>query len=184
MSFEELEIEALIEEIKGYLESRERGDNEELNNLIYSLKSFLEEEKRRLRKIEELTHYLEALCGNERNDSAIQLKESSRKRPGEITKREKYHITILEALYEMGGKGKAEKVLQVLESKMRSILTEYDYQPLESGEIRWIKAAHWARLHLVHQGLLRRDSPRGIWELSEEGYKFIENYLRSEKNER
>ncbi len=183
MSFEELEIEELIEEIKGYLESRERGDKEELNNLIYSLKSFLEEEKNRLRKIEELTHYLEALCGNERNDSTFQRKESLGKRPGKITKEEEYYIPILETLYEMGRRGKAEKVLQVLESKMRSILTEYDYQPLESGEIRWRKMAHWARLHLVHQGLLRKDSPYGIWELSDEGYKFIENYLKNKKNE-
>jgi len=66
---------------------------------------------------------------------------------------------------------------------MRDILTPYDYEHLLSGRsIRWKNRAEWARLELVHEGLLKRDSPHSIWELSEEGYKYIENLKKRENS--
>ncbi|MFO7166894.1 MAG: winged helix-turn-helix domain-containing protein [Chloroflexota bacterium] len=54
---------------------------------------------------------------------------------------------------------------------MRDRLTEVDYQPLNSdpSESRWRNAAQWARNAMVKEGLLKTDSPRGIWEISESG---------------
>ena len=78
---------------------------------------------------------------------------------------------ILEALVELGGSAPASAVLEIVERKMRAHLTRYDYEPLPSQPAapRWRNAAQWCRLMLVREGLMKRDSPRGIWEVSEEG---------------
>ena len=38
---------------------------------------------------------------------------------------------------------------------------------------RWRNTAHWARYELVQDGLLKDDSKRGIWEISEKGRQFL-----------
>lgn len=35
--------------------------------------------------------------------------------------------------------------------------------------MRWKSRVVWRRFHLVQLGLLERNSPRGTWEVSEEG---------------
>jgi restriction system protein len=37
--------------------------------------------------------------------------------------------------------------------------------------IRWKNRVMWRRYVLVKQGLLKADSPRGIWELTKEGWE-------------
>jgi hypothetical protein len=54
-------------------------------------------------------------------------------------------------------------------------MSDHDYQPLPSDPdiIRWRKTGQWCRNTMVRQGLLKRDSPRGIWEISEEGKRLF-----------
>jgi hypothetical protein len=88
---------------------------------------------------------------------------------------EAYFMPILEALYELGGKGDIEEVLGIVENKMRHLFREVDYQPLNSGnDVRWRNTAQWARYKLVQRGLLRGDSLRGIWELTRSGTQEVE----------
>ncbi|MCM8748014.1 winged helix-turn-helix domain-containing protein [Thermomicrobiaceae bacterium CFH 74404] len=84
---------------------------------------------------------------------------------------------ILESLVELGGSAPMDVVLQKVEEKMRSVLNEYDYQPLASmpRELRWKNTAAWCRLTLVREGLLNGDSPRGIWEISDAGRRALES---------
>ena len=84
-----------------------------------------------------------------------------------------YHTPILESLYELRGRGTLRDVLHRVENKVKRRLTEYDYEPLHTGQIRWRNTAEWARNDLVKEGLLVNDSPRGIWKLSEEGLKAV-----------
>lgn len=66
---------------------------------------------------------------------------------------------------------------------MKDILTPYDYEYLKSGRsIRWENRAQWARLDLVHKGLLKKGSQHGIWELSENGYKYVLEVKKQEQN--
>ncbi len=46
-----------------------------------------------------------------------------------------------------------------------------DYDPLASGpdKPRWHNGAQWARNSMIHEGLLKGDSPRGVWEISDKG---------------
>ena len=51
-----------------------------------------------------------------------------------------------------------------------------DYQHLmsEPGKPRWYNTAQWARNSMVNQGLLKKNSPRGIWEISTKGREYLE----------
>ncbi|GAH71614.1 unnamed protein product [marine sediment metagenome] len=96
-------------------------------------------------------------------------------RKGQKTPQQAYRHPILEALNELGGSASVGDVLEVVEKKMKPLLIEVDYQKLPSGvDIRWRNTAMWERFNLVKEGLLKSESPDGIWELSDKGAKEIE----------
>lgn len=82
---------------------------------------------------------------------------------------------ILEALVELGGSAPMSGVLEVVEQKMKGVLNPHDYEPLRSGGIRWRNTAQWCRHALIQEGLLRRDSPYGIWEITDRGRKALQS---------
>ena len=87
-----------------------------------------------------------------------------------------FHKPILDALYELGGRARIGEVLNLLEKGMIHVLKEVDREKLSSGvSIRWHNTAQWARLQLVHEGLLKDDSPKGIWELSSKGSQELDS---------
>jgi len=95
---------------------------------------------------------------------------------GERTPRQAFRIPILEVLVELGGKGKTDKILEKVENKMKHILNPVDYKKLPSGVmIRWQNTAQWEKFVMVKDGLLRSDSPKGVWEITEKGRKFLED---------
>ena len=97
-------------------------------------------------------------------------RKSSRLRQGLKTPNRTYRRPILETLDELGGRAYADDVLKVVEEKVKPLLNEFDLQKLSSGmDIRWRNAAQWVRWTLVKEGLLKSDSPRGVWELSDKG---------------
>ncbi len=78
---------------------------------------------------------------------------------------------ILMVLQEMEGRGHAREVLKAVERRMSNRLSHVDYQILPSGQQkRWEKSANWERQQMVNDGLLRNDSQRGVWELTEAGW--------------
>ena len=76
---------------------------------------------------------------------------------------------LLESLVALGGKSSAEEVLQNMKSRMAPILKPRDFDVVSSGEERWRNTARWRRNALVKLGLLKPDSPRGIWEITDAG---------------
>jgi restriction endonuclease Mrr len=76
----------------------------------------------------------------------------------------------------MGGSGPVAEVLDCVGRKMQEILKPYDFEPLTSDprNLRWRNAAQWARNRLMSEGLLKNNSPRGIWEISERGRQFLQ----------
>jgi hypothetical protein len=67
------------------------------------------------------------------------------------------------------------QVLGIVGAMMRGQLQDVGSQPLmsEPGKPRWYNTAQWARNAMVIQGLLRNDSPRGTWEVTEEGLQYL-----------
>ena len=92
------------------------------------------------------------------------------------TSEDAFRKPILEALVELEGRAEMSKVLDLVEKKMQGILNDYDYQSLPSDPktIRWRNTAQWCRNTMVREGLLKSDSPRGIWEISERGRKALQ----------
>jgi hypothetical protein len=98
-------------------------------------------------------------------------------RRGQKTPQKAYVLPILQVLDEMGGRDAVADVLNRVGQIMADKLNEHDRSPLKTGDIRWRNTAQWARHEMKQQGLLRADSPMGIWEITEEG----RTYLRKQR---
>ena len=107
-----------------------------------------------------------------------QIKSKIKK--GLKTPQSQYRIPILQALTELGGRGEANEILVKVYEKMKDILKPIDLQDLPSGtDFRWRNTARWARNTMINEGLLKKDSPYGVWEITEKG----QNYLKEHLNE-
>lgn len=95
---------------------------------------------------------------------------------GESTPEHDYYIPILKTLNQMGGSGEPEDILEEVEQMMIQRLRKADYEKNTSGSIRWHKRANWARKSMVDKGLLKANSPRGVWEISEAGRDYIREH--------
>lgn len=102
-------------------------------------------------------------------------RDLGRLRRGLRTREEAYRRPILESLVEMGGAGAMADVLERVRKKVEGILKDVDYEPLASDPDlpRWRNAAQWSRAALVKEGLIKGDSRRGIWEISDAGRRFV-----------
>ena len=91
------------------------------------------------------------------------------RRPARSSHESAYELPMLEIISEHGGRAAAREVLDELETRLNGQLTEVDRQELASGDVRWRNRAQFVRLRLVEQGDMVKDSPRGIWEISDQG---------------
>ena len=95
--------------------------------------------------------------------------------PGSILSEREYEAPILIELLQRGGRGQATEVTDAVGERLAGKLTELDYRNLDSGDVRWRNRTQFTRLTLRNRGLLRADSPRGVWELTEAGRKAAED---------
>jgi Mrr N-terminal domain len=93
---------------------------------------------------------------------------------GTLLPESEYHRPILEILNEHGGRAPKNEVIEGVGTRLGSRLTEADQQPLDSGGIRWQSRAQFARLRLVDRGLMDREAPRGIWAITPDGIKALD----------
>jgi hypothetical protein len=92
------------------------------------------------------------------------------------TPEDAFRRPILESLVEPGGSAPIADVLARVEQKMRRVLNSYDRQPLPSDRrsVRWKNTAQWCRNTLVREGLMRSNSPHGVWEISDKGRRWLQ----------
>lgn len=94
---------------------------------------------------------------------------------GQITPQRAYRLHILQALVEARGSARMSDVLNNVFNKMKDQLKPKDMEKPPKGlAIRWKNGAQWERLRLINEGYLKKDSPRGIWEITEAGRKLYE----------
>ncbi len=105
----------------------------------------------------------------------IERRNLGRLRRGLRTREPLYFQPILQVLVQMGGAGKMGEILDRVEKAMKGVLKAVDYEPLASDPdmLRWRNTAQWARNSMVQAGLLKGSSPRGVWEITEAGRKFV-----------
>ena len=114
-------------------------------------------------------------------NNSLDLQSKRKRLPrGKSTPQSAFRIPIMEALYGLGGRASNDEVLRIVMEKIKPQLKEPDYQEVPSGrDIRWVNSARWAHFNLVKEGMLKKDSPRGIWELSERGKQEVERNRKS-----
>lgn len=101
-----------------------------------------------------------------------------RLRKGIRTPESRYRVPILKELVTRGGSGKAADILEKVGQVMKPFLKREDFEPLASGpdNPRWRNAAQWSRNSMVKEGLLKADSARGVWEISEAGRRWLADH--------
>jgi len=168
-------FEILLEEIEQVIDIAERESKELLERHKYDEARALIESQIRVtefrKKVRQLQAEWNALPGAAHRRRETQREQSRRLPKGLRTPEDAFRRPILEALKELGGRASMQDVLQRVEEKMKGALNEYDYESLPSDpkSVRWRNTAQWCRNTLVTEGLMRPDSPRGIWEISDNG---------------
>jgi hypothetical protein len=82
-----------------------------------------------------------------------------------------YRDYIINALRKFGGRARVADVLDEMEKQLNGKLLTGDLELRKDGKtVGWRNTAQWERFIMVKEGILRGDSPDGIWELSE-GYR-------------
>ena len=100
--------------------------------------------------------------------------ETPRLPKGLKTPQSAYRIPILSALVALGGEADIDAVLERVRTLVADRLNTYDLDTFADGKtVRWINTAQWARNTLREEGLIRDDTPRGVWGISEAGRKWL-----------
>lgn len=92
-----------------------------------------------------------------------------RAQTGTILADEEYEPPMLAILDELGGRAPTREVLEILGERLSDKLMPADHETLASGDIRWRNRAQFVRLRLIERGDMQKDSPRGLWEITDQG---------------
>ena len=92
---------------------------------------------------------------------------------GAILPEEEYVAPLLQVLHERGGSAPAREVIEEVGRRLADRLTTLDKEPVSSGGVRWQNRVQFARLRLLERGLLKRNTPRGFWEMTDLGIQQV-----------
>lgn len=150
------------------------GIPDELRNLKISLVGEIETQTQSRDKVEKILKGLKEIISviNTAYPTESANKKRTRKRYPKSglpqTKQEVFRSEIINALKVFGGKGTNVEVMNIIEERMKDKLLPGDFEKRARGMMVWKNNVHWARNSLREEGILQSNSPRGIWELSEE----------------
>lgn len=105
--------------------------------------------------------------------TAVAAAQVVQSRPGKKLPQKEFRKPLLETLYDLGGRAATIDVRKVMAQKMADRLSDADHAYVSSGDPRWWNAVCWERNNLVVEGILRDDSDRGVWELSDRGLALV-----------
>jgi Mrr N-terminal domain len=90
-------------------------------------------------------------------------------------RRNKFRPALMEAVYELGGEATTDRVRSMLVKKLSAHLDASDRKTvLSTDEPRWWNDVKWLRNDLVSEGVFRKGSKHGVWELTDAGVKAVE----------
>lgn len=90
---------------------------------------------------------------------------------GEALPMSGYRVHILKSLRDRGGSASLHDVKDDIRGELGSQFRKHDLELTQSGAVVWENRVEWQRLEMRHDGLLKDDSARGIWELSDRGWE-------------
>lgn len=118
------------------------------------------------------SHHDSSSRGHRRTSTAKRVRATK----GSLLEEAAYEVPILEALAEQGGRAATSEVIEKVGEKLVGRLSDLDWATLKSGNVRWRSRAQFVRLALVKRGDLVGGSPRGVWEISDQGRKRLGNH--------
>lgn len=127
------------------------------------------------RTLQLLLDVFEEICKDLRNrlgrlESGSITKKKSRSNAPK-TEMQAFRQLIIDALKKFNGKAKVKEVLDEIEQSLSGKFLPGDLETRQDGKtLVWRNNAQWERMNMVRAGILKNDSPNGIWELSE-GYR-------------
>ena len=90
----------------------------------------------------------------------------------QTTPEDQFYQPILQAMVEMGGSAKEDDVLNQIGEKMKEVFNQVDLNAVPNGDPNvpiWRITALWARGSLVQAGLIKVDSRKKFWEITDKG---------------
>ena len=119
-------------------------------------------------ELEEVLRDLKVRIG--RNGHTSDKKKPRRKRSrSPKTGKDVLREQILQALKKLGGSGRVADVIEEIGKQLEGKLLPGDLEWREAtNEYAWQNNVKWERYQMIKDGLLRSDSPRGHWQLSED----------------
>lgn len=105
---------------------------------------------------------LDALDGASPKASPKPLKRRTR---GKKLPQSEFRAPLLKLLKSLGGRASVKVIRDKMELIVAPLLGEADYAPVSTGDPRWWNAVCWERNDMKKEGILRKDSERGIWEV-------------------
>ncbi len=94
---------------------------------------------------------------------------------GSLLPEREYEEPLLRALVARGGSAPASELIEDVGATLDHRLTPADREVLDSGLVRWKNRTQFVRLKLVQAGLIKKGSPRGIWEITPAGRERVES---------
>ena len=99
-------------------------------------------------------------------------RRSGRAITGTILGQGEYRQPIIYVLAQMGGEGEVQQILERLYDKVEDRLKPLDFELVPSGiNVRWKIQAMYQRKKMVDDGLLDRGALKGIWRLTDAGWR-------------
>ena len=101
---------------------------------------------------------------------------SQKLKKGLKTPQAAYRLPILRALVDLGGSADKNVALQRVYAALQSRLNEFDLIPVPSdpNRPRWKVTAEFCRNNLREEGLIASGSPKGLWEISDAGRRWLD----------
>ncbi len=149
-----------------------RVDEEVWNELQKKAEPLVDNPNSVLRRVLGLADHRKGAQVRSGLSSSTGATRSRRRRAVLGLRREEYRQPILDALVTMGGEAHRAEVLAFVHDRVESRLTPDDRQAVPSGtEIRWRKNAGFERYDMTKSGLLDQAAPKGIWRLTDTGWR-------------
>ena len=94
-------------------------------------------------------------------------KGGKRKPRADRTPMEELRRVMLAALKDLGGSAHCREILDLMEQKLDGKLKPGDLELRKAGETVWRNNTRWERQRMIDEGVLKKGSPLGYWELNE-----------------
>ncbi len=118
--------------------------------------------------LEEVLKDLRKRIGRSENKSSTPKSRKKRSRLPK-TNSDTLRACIINALQKFGGRARLSNIFQDIELQLKDQFLPADLNKVQNGkQTVWKNNVQWERLRMVKEGILKNDSPNGIWELSED----------------